>query len=94
MPLSSTSTDAEVWAAYDDNATYQEDGSVAKCKAFITACIIIIRRNPRRYGTGEQNLELNADGLRDELTKARSWLGANDSGYTGVKRLNFNDFGQ
>ena len=28
--LSSTSTDAEVWAAYDDNASYAEDASVAK----------------------------------------------------------------
>ncbi len=28
--LSSNSTDAEVWAAYDDNASYEEDGSRAK----------------------------------------------------------------
>jgi hypothetical protein len=94
MPLNSTSTDAQVWAAYDDNATYQEDASVAKCKAFVTACIILLRRNPRRTGTREADIELNADGIRDELANARQWLAANENIYTGTKRLNFNDFGQ
>jgi len=84
MPLSSASTDAQVWAAYDDNASYQEDASVTKCKAFITACVIILRRNPRRIGTREEDTELNADGIRDELRAARDWLEANDPAGGGV----------
>lgn len=44
--LNSSSTDAEVWAAYDDNASYEEDGSRAKALAFLTACRILRRRLP------------------------------------------------
>lgn len=36
--LTSSSTAGEIEAAYLDNASYEEDGSVAKARAFITAC--------------------------------------------------------
>lgn len=40
------STDAEVGAAYEDNASQEEDASRAKALAFITACRILRRRRP------------------------------------------------
>ena len=40
--LNASSTDAEVWAAYDENASYQEDDSTAKALAFITAGRILL----------------------------------------------------
>jgi hypothetical protein len=54
--LSSNSTDAEVWAAYDDNASYEEDGSRAKALAFVTACGILRRRLPLSAGRGPQSV--------------------------------------
>lgn len=77
MALTSASTLVEVEAAYDDNASYEEDGSSAKCRAFITACLIWLRRAPREQGTREGNLTLSPDLVQKELTHARSWLASN-----------------
>jgi hypothetical protein len=73
--LTSASTDAQVWAAYDDNASYEEDGSASKCKAFITACRLILRRRPQSFGRSEQSGTFER--ITDELTTARQWLAAN-----------------
>lgn len=72
--LSSTSTSAEVWAAYDDAASYEEEGSRTKALAFITACRIILRRRPASTGRGEQNVSFES--IRQEMDSARSWLAA------------------
>ena len=42
--LNGSSTLAQVQAAYDDNASYAEDSSVSKCRAFLTACRILLRQ--------------------------------------------------
>lgn len=47
--LTSASTDTEVEAAYDSNASYLEDRSSSKCGAFITACIFLLRRRAVSY---------------------------------------------
>jgi hypothetical protein len=73
--LTSQSTNAEVWAAYDDNASYEEDGSRTKALAFVTACRIILRRRPASTGRGEQNVSFES--IREEMDSARSWLAAN-----------------
>ena len=52
--LNSRSTDAEVLAAYDDNASYEEDGNRGKANAFITACRILRNRLPLSAGRGSQ----------------------------------------
>jgi len=79
--LASSSTDAEVLAAYDDNASYEEDESTAKAAAFITACRFLLRRMARKSGDGTVEAELSPDLVRDELKAAQSWLAAN--GQTG-----------
>jgi hypothetical protein len=53
--LSSNSTDAEVWAAYDDNASYEEDASRAKALAFVTVGRILRRRIPLSVGRAKLN---------------------------------------
>ena len=63
--LSSASTLTEVEAAYDDNASYAEDASVAKAKAFVTACRFLIRRLPGSGGTRESHLSLEENLKRD-----------------------------
>src|SRR4051812_46733326 len=81
--LSSSSTLTQVEAAYDDNASYAEDGSVAKAKAFITACRMLIRRLPAEAGTRESHVRLNPDLIRKEMDEARAWVAANDTSSSG-----------
>ena len=72
--LSSNSTDAEVWAAYDDNASYEENGSRTKALAFVTACRILRRRLPLSAGRGPQTV--TRESLDAEIAAARAWLDA------------------
>ena len=72
--LSSNSTDAEVWAAYGDNASYEGDGSRAKASAFITACRILRNRLPLFAGRGPQSV--TRESLDAEISAARAWLDA------------------
>ena len=77
--LTASSSDTEVKAAYDDNASYVEDASATKARAFITACTILIRRLPNRSSLGGlSDFELND--LSAERETARKWLAANDRG--------------
>ena len=68
------SNDAEVWAAYDDNASYEEDGSRAKALAFVTACRILRRRLPLSAGRGPQSV--TRESLDAEISAAKAWLDA------------------
>ena len=75
--LSSSSTDAEVLAAYDDNASYEEDSSRTKAAAFITACRILRRRLPISAGRGPQTF--TRESLAAEIEAAQTWLDAHPS---------------
>jgi hypothetical protein len=92
--LTGTSTDAEVWAAYDDNASYQEDASAAKANAFISACRILRRRTPLSAGRGGQSMSFESLGA--EIDAAQRWLAANPStsgaGSTRVRYFDGSDF--
>lgn len=74
--INSTSTLQEVQAAYDDNASYAEDGDVPKCRAFLTACRTLLRRMPAQTGTREAQLQLNPRLIQQE---AQAWLEAHDT---------------
>ena len=89
--LSSSSTYAEVWAAYDDNASYQEDASRSKAHAFITACRILARRLPISVDRDGQSV--TRESLREEVAEAQAWLTANPaSSGAGSTRVRFGDF--
>ena len=92
--LSSNSTDAEVWAAYDDNASYDEDGSRAKALAFVTACRILRRRLPLSAGRGPQSV--TRESLDAEISAAKAWLDAHPattgSGSGRVRYLSMENF--
>ena len=49
--LSSSSTRADVEAAYADDASYVEDASVPKARVFVTACRLLILKYPRSTST-------------------------------------------
>lgn len=72
--LSSASTTEEVQAAYDDNASYFEDGSLEKARIFVTACRILLRRIPKSSARGGSALTLTIDLVQQELDKAQQFL--------------------
>jgi hypothetical protein len=76
--LSSISTDAEVKAAYDDNAGYAEDDSVAMARTFVTACRILLRRLPKMAKLGGRHeVQIDPRVLQQELADARQFVSEN-----------------
>ena len=72
--LSSTSTYAEVKAAYYDNASYEEDASVSKAAAFITACRFLLQQDPKKAGWREgSSQEWDPEVLERQMNEARAW---------------------
>lgn len=84
--LSSASTDAEVWAAFDDNASFEEDGSSTKAAAFITSCLLLLRRRPQMTNVDGTQVAFEAGVVSDELKRARQWLATNRAGAGGGAR--------
>ena len=92
--LSSNSTDAQVLAAYDDNASYEEDGSRTKALAFVTACRILRRRLPLSAARGPQSV--TRESLDAEIVAAQQWLDAHpattDSGSGRVRYVSMENY--
>lgn len=89
--LTSSSTDAEVWASYDDNSSYEEDSSRSKALAFITACRMLGRRLPLSATRDSQTI--TRESLGEEIVAAQKWLAANPSSTgPGSTRVRFGDF--
>ena len=85
--LSSTSTLDDIKAAYADSASYAEDGSPAKARAFITACKLLLLWLPRRSaatggGQGEE-IELEPRLIAEQEAEARKWLATYSSAADG-----------
>jgi len=93
--LSSASTFDQVVASYKDNASYEEDGSVSKARAFVTACRLLIVMLPKRTrGPEDGELETDPTRLTKEMEEARQWIANNSSSSasSGAVRLpDFND---
>ena len=82
--LNSASTLPQIEAEYDTNASYAEDNSVAKCRAFITACRFLLRRYPKSTGTPQAELTTAIDLVQKEKAAAEMWLEAHDTGPTST----------
>ena len=89
----------ELLEAYDTNADYEEVGSVAKCRAFITACRRLLSPgvSPKRSvhgGRGAEEIEVDLTVLRDQLNAAQQWLADYDAGEIGshVVHSDFTNF--
>ena len=88
--LTGTSTDAEIWAAYDNAASYEEDSSRPKALAFITAANILKRRLPSSAGRAGQSI--SRESLDADVIAARRWLAANPpSSGAGSTRYRYAD---
>jgi hypothetical protein len=91
--LSSSSTLAEVQAAYRDNASYDVDESTTKAGEFITACRMLLLMIPKRAahgGRGAEEVETDPVVLRAELQEAQRWLRAKRAASAGrVRHFSF-----
>jgi len=68
MALSSSSTDTEVLAQFDDNAAFWESNT--KAANLLEAIIIMIRRFPTSQAIAGRSLSMESlENLRNELTK-------------------------
>ena len=76
--LSSSSTLAQVEAEYDDNASWFEDQSLTKAKAFVTACTILLRRLYRLQSKGANTLGFDPERIEEQRKEAKEWLTLND----------------
>ena len=94
--LSSSSTYDEVKAAYYDNASYEEDVSVVKAAAFITACRFLLQRDPKRAGWREgSSQEWDPEVLERQMNEARGWKASQavvTSGGPGAIHASFENF--
>ena len=96
--LSSSSTLAEVQAAYDDNASYEEDSSIAKARAFVTACRLLLRRVPSLMRDGEKHeIQVDLKNIQAEMQRAQRWIagaagvGSGGAGFVQSSFENFRD---
>ena len=79
MPLTSASTLAEVRAAYDDNADWDTDMDLTKCKAFVQACRILLRRLPGSTTENGKSVTLSLYLIQEQLKDAVEYLRANSA---------------
>ena len=93
--LSSSSTLAQVKAAYADNASYDEDGSVSKAKAFVTACRILLLKMPSvAEQLGHARVEQEMSEIRRQLEAAQSYVATAAADAGGDGQVIHSDFGE
>jgi hypothetical protein len=76
--LSSSSTLAQIKACYDDNSIYYELQNTSYALAFVSACIMLLRRIPThsRSGGGAE-VDLDPELIKKQLKDAQDFLAAN-----------------
>lgn len=95
--VDSTSTEAEIAAAYLDNCGYVEDDSLAMARRFVTACMAMKKRGLKRFQQGPTEMEFSMESLREDIREARQFItgktavGSGGAGYTAVGFTNFRD---
>jgi hypothetical protein len=91
--LSSSSTLAQIKAAYADNASYEEDDSVSKARAFVTACRLLMLRLPSMAEqVGHSKIEQDVSQLRKELEAAQSYIATASEAQSQVIHADFGGF--
>lgn len=83
MPLSSTSTPADIMAAYADNAAYEytgNDGSMAMAQQYAIACQLLLMVMPKIAAQDRASMSLSPELIAGELKRVRNWIGMQRSG--------------
>lgn len=81
--LDSTSTLAEIRAAYLDNGSYYEDADRTKARAFVTACRLLLLKLPKRSELSDSELELEPRIIQEEMQAAQQWLASHPDELVG-----------
>lgn len=74
----------EVLEAFDDNADYRADGSVAKAKLFESACIRLSVLPVESSQGSRQRVVMDPKHLRGLAEEARQWIQAQGAAGGGV----------
>lgn len=72
--LTSASSDDDVRAAYEDNASYDEVGDVAMAKAFVVACRFIVNRGCAMVSTNGRTIQYSQELIQKQIEDARRWM--------------------
>lgn len=89
--LSSASTPDEVQDAYLDNASYAEDGSVAKAKAFVTACTMLLLLIPKMAKQSfRHEIQTNIDLIYEQMQGAQRFVA--NKGRGRIRHVDFRNF--
>jgi hypothetical protein len=72
-------TRAAAVAAFDTNADYDDPstGSVAKARAFISACRTLLRFPIRSRSTADGEVEFDPQSIREQLAAAQAFVARN-----------------
>ena len=90
--LDSTTSTADVRAAFDDNSGYEASNSLSMAQTFLQACIILSNRVPKRSvsgGRGAEEFEIAPEILENRLREVRTWR----SSKTATSRVRHVDLG-
>lgn len=90
--ISSASTYQQVKDAFDDAASYVEDGSVAKAKALVTAGIMLLNREPLQAGEGSTQTTFNSALIQRQIDAANAFIAANSTSIARSRVLSVRDF--
>ena len=74
--ITSSSTPAEVWAAFVDNASYDETDDRTKAKTFRTVLRVLIGKY-RTMSAGRDGQTLSMESLQQMLADVNAWIHAN-----------------
>lgn len=85
--LTSASTDAQVKAALENNASFIEDSSASKARAYITAATIWLSRKPTSMGRDGNSLALSHEHVYRTMQLAMSYNAQASSAGGGVRHF-------
>lgn len=81
--LSSANTIAEIEAALMDNASFEEDGSLTKALAVITAGNLWLIKRPVSTSRDGDSITLNVHAVQALIDQARAFASAHPGGSSG-----------
>ena len=85
--IDSTSSLADVKAAYYDNAAYDVDGSMQEAQTFLAACRQLLVRLAKRAATGSraEEVEIDPGVLERQMNECKRWIFAQNTHAAGAQ---------
>ena len=90
--LSSSSTWSDVLNEYKDNASYIEDASVAKAKAFVTACSFVLLLRPSQSQQQSSLIAHDNRVIQKQMEAAQQYVVDNETTAGAVRHSDFREF--